>query len=42
MLLSICTKAPANKKSVSKNLHPMKKILHGILECIECFNYELK
>lgn len=42
MLLSICTKAPANKKSVCQNLHPKKKILRGILECIEWFNYELK
>lgn len=42
MLLNICMSAPANKKSVFQNLHPMKQRLYGILECIEWFNYELK
>lgn len=42
MLLNICTSAPANKKSVSQNLHPMKETLYVILECIEWFNYKLK
>lgn len=43
MFLSFCTKAPANKKSVSQSLHPMKMIPKDvILECIEWFNFELK